>query len=79
MSSVGDELKSCVVGDGDELTMAFCQSPVVQNDDEENGIVVRDEMGVEEKEGGDRWRWRLGCDGAGIAGGGCGVWGGGRS
>ena len=49
MSSVGDELKSCVVGDCDELTMAFCQSPVVQNDDEENGIVVRDEMGVEEK------------------------------
>ena len=45
----GDGMICCVVEDCDELTMAFCQSPVVQNDDEENGIVVRDEMGVEEK------------------------------
>ena len=74
MIAEGDELISCVVGDCDELTMAFCQSLVFQNDDGGNGIVVSDEMVVREKVeiggGGDR----LGCNGAVIAGGGCGVW-----
>jgi hypothetical protein len=49
MSAVGDELMSCVVRDCDELTTVFCQFLVAQTDDEENGIVVRDEMGVGEK------------------------------
>ena len=58
MIAEGDELISCVVGDFDELALISCQFLVAQNDDEENGIVVRNEMAVGEeveKGGGGYW------------------------
>ena len=66
--SADDEMKSCVVEDCDELTLASCQSLVMQNDVGWNGIVVSAGKVVEEEEiGGD--------GGTEIDGGeGCGVW-----
>jgi len=44
-----DEMISCVVEDCDELTMAVCQSLLIQNDVGWNGIAVSDGMVVEEE------------------------------
>ena len=47
-----DEMISCVVEDCDELTLASCQSLVMQNDVGWNGIVVSAGKVVEEEDAG---------------------------
>ena len=54
-----DEMMSCVVEDCGELTMAFCQSLVFQNDVGWNGIVVNDGKVVEEVEIGGGGEWNV--------------------
>ena len=54
-----DEMKSCVVEDCDELTLASCQSLVMQNVVGWNGIVVSAGKVVEEEEIGGDGGWNV--------------------